>query len=165
MEITVTEDGGNVVFLGSGSLDIGSPLASNSGYDIWFSDKSFGAYWNPYSYRTYRNAEMSFTSPVLSGRFEIDDRNSRGIFKVDGRDLYLRNTYLSGEELEINWLVRNATIDSLNLSFGEFYRDGANSVSLIDGRVSPVPLPAGASMLIAGLGALGLMARRRRRTI
>ena len=160
VSITAAESGGNVVLTGSGSIDL-----SGGSHSFTFNAASFNTNnhqfflgangftdvytWGSSSGGTLSNSRFDFT--VAGDTFGFDRMGALG----------LNQGYSSGQAINFVWTVANRTLADLGLNFGTVATIGNNSISLSRAPISDVPLPASAFLLLAGMGGLTVVSRRK----
>lgn len=75
--------------------------------------------------------------------------------------VYLPNTYASGTQINTVITFANTTLAALNADQDVTLTVGDQTL-VYDAQLTPVPVPAALPLMLAGLGALGMAARRRR---
>lgn len=166
VDIVATEVGSDVVFSATGTFSVaGLTKVSTVGAASVISGTDgliqFGGSGDLYSY----DAPTAFN--FSSGGFDVANSNTGGIFGFDPRNgikyLMVPFNFTSGA-INSTMTFAGQTFASLGLINGysdQIQFSNGQTVSLNIG-VSAVPLPAALPMLLAALGGLGLVARRRK---
>lgn len=175
--IDVAEAGGNVVFSGSGSIDLaGATLVSlgnllnptGSGSDangfIGVAPTVFlSAIGKEYNFATgtftaLTSATVAFTA--VGNPFGYSTA-------TNGTDLVVDAAYNSGDSINFTWTAVNTTASALGINFGTIANFGTNSIEVTSGTINSggvgdtqIPLPASALLLFGALS--GLIVRRSR---
>lgn len=161
LNISVSESGGNVVFTGSGQMDLAglgaSTLLANN---ISNSTSSFFAGLSVYD--QYEGFSIQ-TFVALSGSdFEFDTVVGDG-FGVDGsfKVLAVNSGYVSETPISFIWTTNNATIAGLSLNFGVVAAFGNNTVNLLNASVAAVPEPSSWALMLLGIVGLAFATKAR----
>ncbi len=172
--VNIYEDAGNVVTTYSGTLDLGG-VSVSTGLGIG-PDQLRPAY--PAYYRL-GGAYVGFGGAAGSGASWIGGTGLIAAssasgdlfgFRGDVNVVYFGAGYISGSLISGGMTFAGATLASLNMVEGIYNNlftwgsgSNADSISMVISKTapSPVPLPAGLPLLIAGLGAIGLIRRRK----
>lgn len=179
--IDVAESGGNVVFSGSGSVDLtgASPVAANIALDGTTSASGANGYFG---------APLPIFLPVLGDAYNF----SAGTFSAltstavsftaigsafgystatTGADLIVDAGYSSGDSINFTWTAINTTASALGINFGTIASFGTNSIEVTSGTITgggvgdaTVPLPASALLLGSVLSGLLVLRRRKSRS-
>ncbi|MEM6759807.1 MAG: hypothetical protein AAF601_10050 [Pseudomonadota bacterium] len=167
VNIVATENAGNVIFTGSGSVDLtgirplrGSSLnVSRSQFNLFGglsgSNQSIGL---PVTFTPLSASFINFDS-ISGDNFFVQGLNS------GGRGFLGLNTgYVSGSAIDFVWTANSTTLADLALNFGTVAQFGNNTVTLSDGSApAAVPLPASLPLLVGAMGLSLLCLRRRKR--
>ncbi|NRA29132.1 MAG: VPLPA-CTERM sorting domain-containing protein [Parvularculaceae bacterium] len=165
VDIFTVEEGGDVKFTFSGSIDLTGltegtttvqdrgQVGPNQGYFISIPDVA----------RTVWAVENSWTP------FGTGGDNSNGISSGDAFAMFtnpslgLPPNYVSGSNLSGIMVFVGETFASLGMAIGVYSTDIGNGdmVNVYIGDVAPVPVPAAAPLMLAGLAAFGLRKRRK----
>lgn len=165
VNIIASENGGDVILTGSGSVDLTGTVLSNPG--IQFPQTSDALHPNYYAGSSQGLADIyalpnfiSFTP--LSTTFDSllptgDIFGLQGSFPGLNPFVILPENYVSLDPISFSWTVSGQTIASLGLNFGTVGEFGNTTINL-----SAVPLPAPFLLVLSGLGGLALVGRRRK---
>lgn len=166
VDIVAVQDGADVVFTGSGSVDLsGSDFEfrfdatdineSNPRFFIGSSDGLSDVY----SWRS-EGGGLSLSS------INFDFETSGDTFGFDRLGAFgLNADYRSGEAISFVWTVFETSIADLGLNFGLLTEVGDNTVTLsASPDPSVVPLPASSLLLLAGLGGFAAVSRKKRKS-
>lgn len=167
--INVTEVGGNVVFTTSGSLDLtGAAFLGGIGYDDgfipggsnWYVASGAGAAVDNYAMTSFAGAFGSsgafFSSPSsVSGDDFFIWGNGGGTEQVG-----VPVGYISGSAISSGMVFAGATISGFTMIPGTYLYNIPNDTITLN--IVAIPEPETYAMLLAGLGLLGFIARRRK---
>ena len=109
---------------------------------------------------SFRSVAFSFSAPTLQFGLSFSDQNFRNnavTFRLGGSivDTFLLST-TNRAGLNTFFFETATAFDNVSLDL-----DGAYIDAIHVGNLAPVPLPAGLPLLLAGIGGLGLVARRK----
>ncbi|MDA8585316.1 VPLPA-CTERM sorting domain-containing protein [Rhodobacteraceae bacterium] len=163
VDIVATQDGEDVVFTGSGSVDL-----TGSDFEFTFDATNI----NQSNFRFFIGADDGL-SDVYSWDYGwggqslswtgFDLEASGDTFGFDRLGAFGLNAgYNSGDEINFAWTVFGASFADLSLNFGTLAELGNNTVSL-SAAPSVVPLPASSLLLLAGLGGFAAVSRKKRK--
>ncbi|MEO1019247.1 MAG: VPLPA-CTERM sorting domain-containing protein [Pseudomonadota bacterium] len=159
ISISVGQSGSDVVFTGSGEVDLTGLVSANyNGSTVaGYGSEGFGEF-------TQFSSVFSATSPQIlpvGPSVQQFDMVSGDVFGVTNSFdvVLLPENYVSLDPISFVWTLSNSTVEALNLSFGELAAFGQNTVTL--SPVAAVPLPATLPLLIAAIGGFGFVARQR----
>jgi len=177
VSIAVSEEDGNVVFTGSGSVDLTGfeePNSYSTSNRSELQNTGLGGIEVSGNPRFYFGRNRSSSDPLANiGNIAISGSSGEDFWMNPNGNLWLDlasedsigGTYnLTG----FTWTLAGTTIETLGVNFGTVFTGDSNygktlTVELVEAiDVAPVPLPASILFLGAGIGGLGLMARRRR---
>lgn len=162
LDIAVSRSGADVIFEGTGAIDLsdftfagaadltsfGSANSASTGYVI---SGALGA-------ADLYDGFETFAFPSATEDFAFDAAGD--MFGFDGSGLLaVTPGYRSGAPLAFTWRVSGASFRDLDLGFGTIAATPSTTVTMTD--VS-VPLPAGAVLMLTGLGGILLLRRRAR---
>jgi hypothetical protein len=169
IEISVTQSGSNVVFSGSGSVDLAG-LGAPSPAALEVSRSQFNLFGGLTGTSDAYNITIPTFVPLNDSFFEFDSIAGDNFF-VQGLNgsppnftgfLGVNSGYVSDTAMSFTWTVLNESILGLDLNFGTVAEFGNNTVTLIDDSSSGVPAPATIALL--GLGLAGIRHQHRRRS-
>ncbi len=171
--INITEEGNDVVARYNGTIDVDRSLLRATSITSTRADLVTGG--NAW-FRSFINGYEAFANGggfvgFGPGGAATATSNSGSTFGYLNTRLYLPRGYVAGDLISGSMTFAGQTLDSLGI------QDGLSVTKILtshnDDRIvlntgsaaAPVPLPAGLPMLLAGLGAFGLLARRARRSV
>jgi hypothetical protein len=132
---------GNLFFSNAATAGIGSTAGSFERFDIAVSGPAFGT---------------GSTTSILG--FSSGDS-----FLVDGQtdSIVLTDGYVSGSQLSGGAILAGTSLGDLGAEVGTYQFSFGNNMATLSVSVAPIPLPAGALLLLGALGGLTLLRRRR----
>ena len=167
--INVTEVGGNVVFATRGSLDLtGAALLGGIGY---YSDGFIPGGSNWYVASGAGRDVDNYAMTSFAGAFGSSGTFFSSPSSVSGDDFFIWGNgggteqvgvpvgYISGSAISSGMVFADATIAGFTMIPGTYIYNIPNDTITLN--IAAVPEPETYAMLLAGLGLLGFMARRR----
>ncbi|MEO9895416.1 MAG: hypothetical protein ABJD13_09295 [Paracoccaceae bacterium] len=166
LDILATEDAGNVIFTGSGSVDL-TGLGSLGGSSLNLSKSQFNFFGGLSGSNQSTSLTVLFT-PLNGSSINFNSISGDNFF-VQGLNfgnqgfLGLNTGYTSGSSIDFVWTANSTTLADLALNFGTVAEFGNNTVTLSAGSVAVVPLPGSLPLLVGAMGLSLVVLRRRKR--
>lgn len=163
IDIVATQVGNNVVFNGSGSIDL-SGLGSSSPFSLNLSRSQFNLFGGISGIVDSYNISIPVFSPFNNTSIVFDSISGDN-FSVQGLNsgstgfLNINQGYVSGDAIQFEWTVANVMLASLNLDFGVKAEFGNNTINLVQGAPgTPIDAPNTLALFFASV--LGFRAVR-----
>ncbi|MEM1048688.1 MAG: hypothetical protein AAGL24_21220 [Pseudomonadota bacterium] len=174
LTIEAVQDGDDVVFIGSGAIDLtglGAPAPIGILRSV-SSGREFGVTNSSFALVDRYEVTGLFTTftPLGASGFDLQGFSAEtgDPFYLSGPGQFRRSHlrvargYASLDPINFLWRALDTQMADLDLNFGTIAAFGNNTITLTGTPVAPVPLPASGLLLVAGLGALWRLSSNRK---